>query len=416
VNKVIGEIWGVKRELPPVDGDCPICSRDSCEEHLPAEPEVHVQTTGTTNSTSNTLDVITKTRLEVEDLPSFMDRLKDSPPPVWKVAGLIPDEGICLWHGQPRDFKSLCAQETALALAAGRSPFQASRFAVERPARVAYFTNEDSERLFNARMRWLTTAHGGEIPSGFFPFIRRGITFDRKDHRDAILLSIAECRAEVVFFDPGRSFSKFFDQGPSDFYTVAEFLRQIQNETAATAEVLVHHDKKPGPRGDASESSRSQQASGGGIFSISDCPVSFRKVDWNRCGAFPEDYKLSGDPKPFEVEFQSDSWVDDNGANRFGTWVRPVATTKDERDVGTEVARDKVLAFLRETRKKATEESKAWVCTEDVTVGAGIRGDKTSRVLEELLTGKQVDFATKEAANHLGRSSNAKLWSAKPRE
>ena len=343
----------------------------------------------------------------VETLPQFLERLDQAPPLGWHVPGLIPDEGICLWHGQPRDFKSMCAQEAGLGLAGGRTPFALGRFGVARAVRVVYFSEEDPERLFAARMRWLTARTG--IPEIFFPVIRKSISFDSRDAQDEVIRAIQDRQAEVAFFKPLRSFTGQSDKGPADFAPVARFLRRIQDETSAKALVIPHHDTKPIATATPNpERSRSQLASGGGVFSISDCPVSFRKLDWNRVGVFPEDYKLTADPKPFEVEFQTEEWTDENGAKRFGSWVRPVATTKEEREVGAGVTRDKVLAFLESSPGK-------WFSTSEVEKGAGVRKSGTTRAaLDELLTAKLIDYATKARAKTLGRSSNAELWTVSP--
>jgi hypothetical protein len=219
-----------------------------------------------------------------------------------------------------------------------------------------------------------------------------------------VIKAIRACGAEVAFVDPLRSFTGNSDKGPADFSPVARFLRRVQDETTAKALVIPHHDTKPLAAANANpDRSRSQQASGGGIFSISDCPVSFRKLDWNRVGVFPEDYKLTGDPKPFEVVFESDSWTDESGAQRFGSWVRPVATTKEEREVGAGVTRDKVLGFLGAS--PAT-----WFSTSEVEKGAGIRTGTGRAALEELRAAELADYATKERAKALGRRPNAELW------
>ncbi len=140
-------------------------------------------------------------------------------------------------------FKSLCAQTIGLDLALGRAPLSNPRFAVKSAVPVAYFTNEDRERLFHARMRWLTMNTGPV--SGFYPFIRSGITFDTPAGRDSIISTIKSCGARVVVFDPGRSFSALFDKGPADLSPVTDFLRRIQNETCAKSILIVHHDVKP---------------------------------------------------------------------------------------------------------------------------------------------------------------------------
>ena len=130
-------------------------------------------------------------------------------------------------------------------------------------------------------------------------------------------------------------------------------------------------------------------------------------------GIYPGDYKLSGDPKPFEVLFDSDSTVDDDGSHKFGTWIEPVATTKAQSgDVGADSRRSKILEFLKALRAGAKDERGAWATTEEVRQGAGLNKDvRTGHSLADLLAVNLVQFATKGEAKELGHSMNAKLWS-----
>jgi hypothetical protein len=339
----------------------------------------------------------------LEDLHAFLQRLDQQPPLAWHIDGLIPDEGICLWHGQPRDFKTLCAQEMGLALAAGRLAFNLERFAVPKPLRVAYFTEEDPERLFAARMHWLTATQDAPDRQMFFPFIRKGLSFDTPDDRAWILDKLRESGAVVAIFDPVRSYTGLSDKGPADLRPVAVFLREIQRTTAAKTLLLVHHDTKPPAAPTEGQGrSRSQQASGGGIFSISDCPVSFTKLDWNRVAVFPEDYKLSGNPAPFEVTFETDARQGEHGP-QFGSWVRPVAVTKAEHDIASGVAEAKVLAFL-------AAQPGTWHTTRDIDSGAKVRKGTAGPVLKTLSEHGRVQFCTGQAAVLLGQHSTAHLW------
>lgn len=342
----------------------------------------------------------------IEDLHAFLARVGSQPELAWHIEGLIPEEGTCLWHGQPRDFKTWCAIDAGLAMASGRCAFNNSRFAVKRPAKVAYFTEEDHERLFSARVHWLTVKGGLPAEGCFFPFIRKGLNLDVAADRDFIIAKLQECGAEVAVFDPLRSFTGLSDKGPADLRPVAMFLRSIQNETRAKAIVIVHHDTKPlavAPEG-GDNRSRSQQASGGGVFSISDCPVSFKKLAWNKVAVFPEDYKLSGDPKPFEVTFETDERQGHDGP-RFGSWVRAVAVTKDERDIVDGVTAQKILAFLHASPG-------TWRTTVEVDKGANLRRGTASAVLERLRVEGLVQHCAGEDAKALGHQRNAKLWCA----
>ena len=345
-----------------------------------------------------------RTRIVIEDFHAFMERIESQPAQHWLVQGLVPDEGICLWHGQPRDFKSMSALHVALALTCGYDAFASPRFGVARAVKVAYFTEEDPERLFAARMHWLTAKNPRPGRDSFFPFVRKSVNFDVEADRELILGAISQVQAQVVFFDPMRSFTGLSDKGPADLRPVAQFLRCIQNTTTAKTIVLVHHDTKPlAVVSEGQERSRSQQASGGGIFSLCDCPVSFKKVDWNRVAVFPEDYKLSGDPKPFEVTFATDARQGENGL-QFGTWITPVAITKNEEDIAAGVAAKKILTFLRSRRGE-------WFSTLEVNDGAHLRKDTAGGVLKKLLAEDVVKSCTGDAAVALGRSKKANLWS-----
>ena len=274
------------------------------------------------------------------------------------------------------------AQEATLSLAAGRTPFSNKRFSVSRAVAVAYFSEEDPERLFATRMQLLTTKT--VVPTNFFPFVRQGLTFDTKEGQNAILDRLRESRARVAVFDPLRSFTAETDKGPSDLAPVARFLRRVQDDTEAKTIVLIHHDVKPLAISNRSAGrSRSQQASGGGVFSLSDCPVSFRKIAWNRVAVFPEDYKFSGDPEPFEVLFETEEWTDDNGAPRFGTWVRPVLVDKIENEVDArgDDRRARILAAVRE-RPCAT--------TRDILDAVKGRSAETRAVLRMLVTDRLI--------------------------
>jgi putative DNA primase/helicase len=351
-----------------------------------------------TNEPPRTRDLV------VEDLQSFWKRLEGRPELSWHVPGLIPDEGICLWHGQPRDFKSWCALEVTLALAAGRAAFSSERFRVSRAIKVAYFTEEDPERLIAARTRWLTAQDRMPLPDHFYPIVRKSLSFDVEEDRDFIIKTIQKTGVQVAVFDPVRSYTGLADKGPADLRPVAQFLRRIQNETTAKTLLCVHHDTKPpAALREGQERSRSQQASGGGIFSISDCPVAFEKLDWNKVAVYPEDYKLSGDPAPFEVTFETDERDGDDGP-RFGSYVKPVARTSREQDIANGAAAKKILKFLRSSIG-------TWYSTEQVNAGARLRNDSAGGVLQMLLDEGLVLFCTGDDAKALGRSPRAKLWS-----
>lgn len=354
--------------------------------------------------------------LPIENIGAFIERLADAPELVWHVDGLIPAEGICLWHGQPRDFKSLCALETSLAMATPRAPFGAERFVTRRAVKVAFFAEEDPERLFAERIRTMTATAAPPQAENFYPFIRKGLTIDDEFQRRSIIKAVIDCEAQVAVFDPLRSFTAFADKGPADFAPVTRFFRRLQNETQCKTILIVHHDTKPVVQvmNGNPERSRSQEASGGGIFSISECPVSFKKLAWNMVSVFPEDYKLTGNPSPFKVTFETDSYIDNNGAPRFGSWVRPSAETRGELAMKDDALRVKVLAFLAQIEAdhgSKNDTSKMWVSASEVDTGAKLRKGRSLEILEQLHEEGLISKAEgKQAAKALGRKTTAVLW------
>ena len=341
----------------------------------------------------------------VEDLTAFCARIDSQPPLSWHIEGLIPDEGICLWHGQPRAFKSLAMLEAALALASGRAAFAIPRFAVRRPVRVAWFGEEDPERLFAARVHWLTQQHPMPQSGMFFPFIRWSLNFDVLEDREFMFRTLHEAKPDVVVFDPTRSFTGLADKGPAELRPVVLHLRAIQNTTSAKTLMLIAHDVKPPLNGEDTRA-RSQQASGGGIFSISDCPVAFTKLDWDKVAAFPEDDKLSGNPQPFEITFNTDMRTGPDGSPRFGSWVRAVAVTKGEEAITDDANGQKILQAL------FAEHPGEWFTAPEIDSQARLRKDTARGVLKRLLEEGLVQHCTGEAAVALNRSAKAQLFAA----
>jgi hypothetical protein len=347
--------------------------------------------------------VVAEAPEELEDLHAFMGRVSAQPALDWHVRDLIPEEGIALWHGQPRDMKSLCALETGLALAAGRDPFDLMRFHVKRAVRVVCVTEEDPERLFHFRAERMIRGKAAPEPGMFFQRIRRGVSFDDPAEQNKLIRWIQQTAAEFAILDPLRGFTGAADKGPADFKPAATFLRRIQNETLCRSLLIVHHDVKPLRQAQGKTRSRSHDASGGGVFSVSECPVSFRKVAWNKTVAIPEDYKLGSDPKPFEVTFNTDAVYNAEGTPRFGSWVRASAETVEGRNAENRTERERLVSVMR-TKRDAAQTADEWA--------AAAKIDKASALptLSELCASGLAQLLTGDAAEALGRSRRAKLY------
>ena len=124
----------------------------------------------------------------VETLPMFLARLESRRGIEWLAAELIPQRGHrAVARPAARSQEFLRASTLGVALASGRQVFGCPRFPVQRPVRVAYFTEEDGEHLLAVRLRWLTAKTG--VPEHYYVFSRKGFSFDddaaARGHPDA---------------------------------------------------------------------------------------------------------------------------------------------------------------------------------------------------------------------------------------
>jgi hypothetical protein len=231
----------------------------------------------------------------VEALPDFMGRVSKMPAPKWLVPGLIPEDGCALFHGQPRDGKTLAVLDVLLGMATGLPPFGLERLTPERPRRVLYLTEEDSERRTHERLRLLMAGRGlSTIPDTFSLAVRRGVDLDAEDWQAAVIEAVERGRFEFVVLDPLRAFTAHADQGPADLKPFVLYLRRLMRETGCAAG-LVHHDTKPRV-GTPEDRKRPQRMSGGGLFSVADAPIHVERVDGSRTLLAPTAYKFSDDP------------------------------------------------------------------------------------------------------------------------
>lgn len=352
-----------------------------------------------------------------EDYVAFRDRVSALPPPKEHVAGLIPDEGTVLFHGPPRTTKTLSFEEIAFKLACGVSPFNAARFAVTRPVKVAYVTEEDSERRTNYRFDLIeagTKTHHGQgalfppvvLPPGMlYPLVRQGFTLDAAADRDLLLADLGDLGIEVVIFEPIRSLTGLAEKTATEFKPIQDWMRRVQRETVCKTFAFGHHWRKNYAKTASEQNTEelSNMASGGALYSISDYLLAFQKLDWNRALLIPGSYKNGSDPESFEVTWETDEQRGPSGEPRFGTWIRAVATTKKRDRVVEDDDVRKILEWLP---------SNPWKTAAEIEVGAHTRKDKGGAlpVLTRLLSEGRVELATKNDAKRMGRRAVAKLY------
>lgn len=340
-------------------------------------------------------------------LATFMADLRKAPEPGWLVRELIPDEGVGIWHGRPRSMKSLTALDVVLSLAIGQAhALENPRFAIVGPVGSLYLGEEDSARLFGFRLGLMLKGRSvlpGSEPETFRLVVRPGWDLESPGGQGELMATIdATSKAmsaplRLLVIDPARASMPGIDGGPKDAAKARAFLLAILRETSIKVILLPHHDTKPLQKAAGhADLARAERASGGVTFSMGDCMVNFERLNDRECMAVPTAYKVSSDPKPFRVRFESET----PAGQGFRGFLRAVAVPT-ELESGV---RDRVLAFVRDNPYSATGE-----VDKGVKLGTG----EAARYLAQLEGGELITSITGDQAKARGRSRNAVLWCLK---
>jgi hypothetical protein len=247
---------------------------------------------------------------------------------------LVAREETSLLHSQPRDGKTWFMLNAGLAVAAGE--IFADRFPTVQ-TNVLYCSNEDSQRQIAKRvlmlMNGLTMTRA---PEGFRLFVGRGLWLDDDDWQQRLIDEVRAFEIGLVIYEPLRSVSACVDRGPAELQPLSRFERRLIGETGC-AIWRGHHETKPLTNG-PDDRRPAQRASGGGLFSISDAPISIERVDDTKSRFVPDGFKHTDTPAPFIVERLASDDV---------AWVRVIDAP--ERQSGADLALlADVRGFLRE--------------------------------------------------------------------
>jgi hypothetical protein len=286
----------------------------------------------------------------MESLPAFLARVRSLPKPRKLLGDLILEDSTGLWHGQPRSSKSLVLLEAMLAMAQGKvAAFGLEMLRAPESIPVAYVGEEDSERRVEERISWLLAGRGRKnAPRDFHLWVRQGVSIDEAQWQDWVIREANRLQIQFLGLDPFRGLTLQSDQGPAELAPVVRFLSRFRRETSCSAIGLIHHDVKPAvdKRGvGLAERNRSQQASGGGIFSISDAPICLERLSPVRFQVTPEDFKFSEDPAPFYINLEIEQSGNRIVAIRLLGEEMPEGTTA--KDVNEEVFRSRIVDHLK---------------------------------------------------------------------
>ena len=184
-----------------------------------------------------------------ENLPDFLSRVQQEPPPCMLIEDLLPELATVLAHGHPRAGKSLAAMEMSLALSSGDDAFRMERLSVPEAQSVLYVTEEDHERRVCERLEQLLARRGLESPPELFDLtVQRGVNIDLSEWGERLIELTCQKGYGLVILDPARAISCGFDQGPAQLQIPERFVRRFPRETNASL-MIIHHDTKPAPGG-----------------------------------------------------------------------------------------------------------------------------------------------------------------------
>jgi hypothetical protein len=218
------------------------------------------------------------------------------------IEGLVYPGCITLCYGLERTNKSIAIREIAAKSAAGLTPFGLDRFRVAKPLTIAYFTEED---LAGFVLQHLDAFSGGRASKGELPIYlsaRKGITLDDPRTQDRIIRETEMVAADMVVMEPLRPLTECVDQGPRELRPFQQFARRLMRATGA-ALLLGHHEVKRA----AGQDNRggNQRISGGGLASITECPLHFERIDATRVKVTPTGFKYSADGEPVLLRLDS---------------------------------------------------------------------------------------------------------------
>ena len=255
-------------------------------------------------------------------------------------------KGITMVHGRPRSWKSLAVLALAVSASLNQPIFGNARFKAEGPLRCVYMTEEDSRNLVAARLRWLIAGHYAQAPDSLWLSARRGLSLEAAESQAQIHDVVTSLSPDMLIFDTGRAFAPSVDKGPADAAPTIRFLRALLAETCLRSLLIVHHDTKPARDG-KDERARSERSSGGILLSAADCPIGFERLSDRAALVVPDRYKVSADPAPFRLDFESATPAGDS----FKEWLRVKASdesSSDPADVRDLALQERVLIYLRD--------------------------------------------------------------------
>jgi hypothetical protein len=347
------------------------------------------------------------TDTELETWEEFDTRVSTLPPVKFIINGLQTEDSTTLDHGMPRSFKTLTQQAKVVHLVSGSASF--GPFGIPKPLRVAYVTQEDSERMTHQRFEQLFNGLKRQPRPGHLRMlVRRGLCLDDPAHRVWLAKQLDKAGSDFCLLEPMRSLTALAEKTSAEFKPIMDWVRRIQSYSTCKTFEWGHHNTKT-PRSGKDEREESEKASGGALFSSSDFLLSFKREDWQTGLITPSRFKPCSTPDPFRIFFDTDTQHDTLGNPQFGKWINPVITSVSAKDAAN-ATQERVAKTLQQYPWITLNEVAELAIPSRVGEKAGMDANAVRPALEVLMASYRVEMATQDEAKACGRWPTAKLY------
>jgi len=233
--------------------------------------------------------------------------LRDQPPLVWRVRGVLPAVGLAALYGPSASGKSFLAFDMAAAIAEGQIWFDCRVMA----APVVYAALE-GEAGFKLRAQAWETSRGRNLPDGLSMMMQPFKLTDPQDVNDFAAVLPA---GAVVFIDTLNRAAPTADENSSkDMGEILQAAKRLQAITGGLV-VLVHHTGKDSTKGLRGHSS---------LFAAMDAAVEVSRDDERR------EWKVAkskdgadGDAHPFKLHIET------LGLDEYGDAITSCVVVRD---------------------------------------------------------------------------------------
>lgn len=181
------------------------------------------------------------------------DEQDNFPDPVWLIPELLPEEGICVFYGEPGSYKSFLTMDIALSLAYGIETFG---YKPDAPMTTVYVAAESAKVLGKIRRRAWRIGHEQDGPAPFYLVTDMPLAEDPANYlRLAQQLDAQGIKPKLIVIDTMSQALEGMNE--NDSAAISKFMgacRQLRRIYGATI-LIIHHTGKDASRGARGHSS-----------------------------------------------------------------------------------------------------------------------------------------------------------------